>query len=173
MGNKIRENSEEISFFIELCFFILIGVVAFNFLFGLIFKYIANSDFLSHSKFIKFSYTQNNIKSNKNVVTLNPEEKAIKIAFTDLYKDNQNISNILSQNYMNSLYAKYQSKDYVLDIKKSLGIYNIGENIKFVKQINNSYLIYFYIGKSKLYLRVYFQKVLSKIEVTGIVPSES
>lgn len=169
MGNKIRENSESISFFIELCIFLFIGIVLFNFFFGLLFKYITNTGLLSHSKFIKVSYTSSNTKKK---VILNSAEQSIQAMFSDLSSNNPNITNMLTKSYMNNLYLKYKNTSYSSDIESSLGIYTFSSNINFVKKLNNSYLVYLYIGKSKLYLRVYFQKESSGIKISGILPSE-
>ena len=170
MGNKIRENSESISFFIELCVFLFIGVVIFNFFFGLLFKYITNTGILSHSKFIKVAYTSSNSKKK---VVLTPTERSIQSVFSDLSSNSKNISNILTQSYMNSLSLEYKNTNYSADIESSLGIYTFSSNVNFVKKYSNSYIVYLYIGKSKLYLRVYFQKESNGIKISGILPSEA
>jgi hypothetical protein len=170
MGNKIKENSESISFFIELCVFLFVGIVIFNFFFGLLFKYITNTGILSHSKFIKVSYTSSHTQKK---VILTSTEKSIQSVFSDLISNSSDISNRLTQSYKDSLSSEYKNNNYSSDIESSLGIYTFSNNINFVNKSNNSYLIYLYIGKSKLYLRVYFQKDSTGIKVSGILPSES
>lgn len=168
MSSNIRENSLSISFFIELCVAILVGVVFLNFLIGITFKYFETHNLFGHNKLLDFYY---HIPPPK-VKTLTLEQKDISNFANFLSSNNSNISEYLSENYIISLVNKYHKSNYALDIKQYLGINNVEKKVYFMKNYNSYYSIYLIVGKSKLYLDIYVSKENGKYLITDIKPVE-
>ncbi len=164
MRSKILENSESISFFIELVVFVFIGVVLLNIVLGFSFKYINAHNLFKKSKLVKVSYTT----VNKRVI---PSEVFVKTFFKN-FSENKDITSYLSKDFQNSLYSEYNSSNYNLDIKNVLGIPYMSKNISFVKVYSNYYTIFMNISGAKIYLNIFWLKVGNSYQISAINPTE-